>query len=876
MAFDLERSVRAWRRPFEHNRAFSAEDIEELASSLRDRIEALVEAGWTEEAAFRDALQRMGSLGTAEREYRKVYWGKVRRHHQLTSELAGRLSMLKHFLLTALRNVRRQKGYAFINVAGLSIGLACSFFILLWVTDESSYDRFHEDGDRIHQVWRHMDTGGQIYTLNSLPTRVAHEIAAEYPEVEEIVTTRLDNQFVVTSGNRSYRETGGHVGPMFFRIFSFPFIQGSPETALRGTSSVVITERTARKLFGEEWNDVLGRSLTIAHEESFTITGVVRDVPDNSSIQFDVLLPMREFLNREDRYGEWYYMAYQVYAKLRDGTSLDLFNAKVGDIFNRHTGASDHQIFLQPFEDVHLHSVYRDGHLAGGRIEYVRIFLAVALFLILIACINFMNLATARASQRAREIGVRKAIGAHQQSLVAQFMAESMAMALTAFLFALGLVIALRAVFNDLTGKNLTFADLNGPFLLGLFGVSLIVGVISGSYPALYLSSFKPIAVLRGTFRQRSGTVTLRKGLVVFQFALSVLLIVSTVAVYWQLDYIRTKNLGLDRENLLYVAREGALEDRFETIAAELLKEPGIAAVTSSGQNPLQIGNNTVSVDWDGKGADNQTLFYIIMANYDFVETMRMELAAGRDFSRDFTADSMYYIVNEETARLIGGDVVGQTLEVYGDPGEIVGVVKNFSMNTLYSPIEPAIIRFEPEDIGMLFVRTELGRTREALASLERVYERFNPGYPFEYTFLDQQFEQTYRSEAVMGTLANIFAVVALFISCLGLFGLTSFTVEQRTKEVGIRKVLGASVPRLAVLLTSSFTKLVLAGIALAAPVAYFVVLRWLDNFEDHIALGVEIFVLAGVAAVLVAWITVGYQSIKAALADPVKSLRYE
>jgi ABC-type antimicrobial peptide transport system permease subunit len=455
-------------------------------------------------------------------------------------------------------------------------------------------------------------------------------------------------------------------------------------------------------------------------------------------------------------------------------------------------------------------------------------------------------------------------------------MAESMAMALTAFLFALGLVIALRPVFNGLTGKNLTLADLNGPFLLGLFGVSLIVGVISGSYPALYLSSFKPVAVLRGTFRQRSGTVTLRKGLVVFQFALSVLLIVSTVAVYWQLDYIRTKNLGLDREGLLYVAQEGALEDRFETVAAELVNRPGIAAVTSSGQNPLQIGNNTIGVDWDGKDADNRTLFYIILANYDFVETMGMELAAGRDFSRDFRADSMYYIVNEETARLIGGDVVGKTLEVYGDPGEIVGVVKNFSMNSLYSPIEPAIIRFAPGNIGMLFVRTELGRTREALASLERVSERFNPGYPFEYTFLDQQFEQTYRSEAVMGTLANIFAVVALFISCLGLFGLTSFTIEQRTKELGVRKVLGATVPGLVILLTSSFTKLVLAGIVLAAPMAYFVVLGWLDNFEDHVALGVEIFVLAGVVAVLVAWITVGYQSIKAALADPVKSLRYE
>lgn len=875
--FDLEKAIAAWRRPFEHRRAFSSEDLEELESTLRDRVAALMETGMSEEAAFMEALRRMGDYGTAEAEYRKVYWGKVRRHHELASELGRRFSMLKNYLITALRNVRRQKGYAFINVAGLSIGLACSFFILLWVTDEIGYDRFHEDGERIHQAWRHMNTGGQIYTLTSLPTGVANEMAAEYPEVEEIVTTRLDNEFVVTSGNRSYRESGGHVGPTFFRVFSFPFILGDPETALEGTSSIVITERTARKLFADEWNSALGRSLTINHGKEFTITGVVRDVPERSSIQFDVLLPIREFLDREAFYGDWYYMAYEVYAKMREGTSLEAFNAKVADLFNRHTGASDHAIFLQPFEDVHLHSTYRDGRLVGGRIEYVRIFMAVALFLLLIACINFMNLATARASQRAREIGVRKAIGAHQRSLITQFMAESMGMAFIAFLLALGLVLALLPVFNDVTGKHLGVADLNGSLLLGLLGISVIVGLVSGSYPALYLSSFRPVAVLRGTFRQQTGTITLRKGLVVFQFALSMLLIVSTVAVYRQLDYIRTKNLGIERENLLYVAQEGALVDRYETVAGELLEQPGIARVTSSGQNPLQIGNNTVSVGWEGKDdGENGTLFYIILANYDFVETMGMELVAGRDFSRDFTADSRYYIVNEETARLIGGEVVGKTLSVYGDAGPIVGVVKNFSMNSLYSPIEPAIIRFAPEEIGMLYVRTEPGRTGEAIASLERVYERFNPGYPFEYTFLDQQFEQTYRSEAVMGSLASIFAVVALFISCLGLFGLTSFTVEQRTKEVGVRKVLGASVPRLVVLLTSSFTKLVLAGILIAVPAAYFIVRGWLDHFEEHITLGAEVFVLAGVAALLVAWMTVGFQAVKAALAQPVKVLRYE
>jgi predicted permease len=785
--------------------------------------------------------------------------------------------MFGNYFKIAVRNLLGKKVYSAINILGLSVGLACSFFILLWVRDETSYDRFHKDGDQIHQAWRHMTTGGQTYTMSSLPKRVADEMVAEFPEVREIVATLLDQQFVVTMGDRNYRENGGYATPTFFRMFTFPFIQGNPEMALQGVNSAVITEKTARKLFGNDWGNVLGRSIIIDHGKEFTITGVVRDVPKNSSIQFDVLLPIREFFDRDERYEHWYFMAFGVYAKLQEGVSLDGFNGKVADLFNRHTEATDHQIFLQPFEEVYLNSVYKDGQLAGGRIEYVRIFTAIAIFLLLIACINFMNLATARSSQRACEIGVRKVIGAHQRSLIAQFITESVAMAFVAFLIALILVVTLLPAFNYLTGKHFTPGILNGTFLFSILGIALMVGVVSGSYPALYLSSFKPVAVLRGTFRQRSGTVvTLRKGLVVFQFALSVLLIVSTVAVYLQLDYIRTKNLGLDRENLLFVTREGALLDRYDAVAKELLMQPGIASVTASGQNPLKIGNNTTGVDWPAKEPDNHQLFYIINATYDFAKTMKMELVAGRDFSRVFGADSMSYLVNEETAELMGGDVVGKMIKVYGQSGPIVGIVKNFSMNSLYSAIEPAIIRFHPEWAGYLYVRTEPGQTREALEGLEAVHKKFNPDYPIQYTFLDQKFEQTYRSEAVMGTLANIFAVIALFISCLGLFGLTSFTVEQRTKELGVRKVLGASVAGIVVMLSRDFLKLVLIGFVIATPVTWYATNQWLENFADRIDIGAGVFLLAGLAAILIALATVSLQSIKAAIANPVDCLRNE
>lgn len=784
--------------------------------------------------------------------------------------------MFKNYFTVTFRNFLRMKVYSGINILGLTIGLACSFLILLWVVDETSYDRFHRNGDQIHQALRHFITGGQTYTLTSLPRGIADEMIAEFPEVEDVVITFMDQEFVVTTGEDNYREKGGYVGASFFSIFSFPFIHGNPETALQDMTSVVITEKTARKMFGDNWENAVGRSITVDQRKEFTITGVVRNVPENSSLQFDILLPVEEWFAREKRFGQWYFMAYSIYAKIQEGTSLETFNEKFGDIFNRHTEEDDHQIFLQPFEDVYLHSFYRDGKLTGGRIEYVRIFTVVAIFILVIACINFMNLATARSSQRAREIGVRKVIGAYRTSLITQFITESVVMSFIAFLLALGIVITLLPAFNYLTGKHLTPEDLNGSVLLGLTGITLAVGILSGSYPALYLSSFKPVTVMRGAFRQRSGiAVFIRKGLVVFQFALAVLLIVSTVVVYLQLDYNHTKNLGLERDNLLFVTREGALMDRYDAVAQALLMQPGIASVTASGQNPLEVNNNTLSVGWDGKDPNNSQLFYIINTHHDFVKTMQMELLAGRDFSRTF-ADSMAYLVNEETAKMIGGDVVGKILNVYGEKGPIVGVIKNFSMNSLYAPVEPVVIRLHLQWASQLYVRIRAGETQQALESLKTVYQKFNPDYPLQYTFLDQQFEQRYRSEQVTGKLTNIFAVIALFISCLGLFGLTSFTVEQRTKELGVRRVLGASVSGIVVLLNKDFLQLVFIGFVIAVPATWYLMNQWLQNFTDRIEIEATVFLLAGLAVILVALVTVSWQSVRAAVINPVDCLRNE
>ena len=541
----------------------------------------------------------------------------------------------------------------------------------------------------------------------------------------------------------------------------------------------------------------------------------------------------------------------------------------------RHYDAEEIEVFLKPIEDTYLYSEYENGQLVGGRIDYVRMFAVIALFLLLIAAFNFTNLATARSAKRAREIGVRKATGAHKRSLVAQFLGESMLFAYLALFFALVLVFSLLPVFNVLTGKEISPGDISWTFILGGFAIATIVGLVAGTYPAFYLSSFDPIETLRGHVRQKSEVTYLRRGLVVMQFALSVLLIVATIAVYLQVRFIQEQDIGLDRENVIRMAREGALISQFESVRQELLQLPGIAQVSSSNSSPLDIGSSTGDVSWPGSDPNSENEYYVIDVTHEFPETMKMELVEGRFFSREFGADSTRYMVNEEMAAMMGGDVVGTVISFWETTGPIVGVVKNFDMNSIYSPVEPVILRLE-NDTAIMYVRTLPGQTREALASLEQVVTAFNPEFPFDYRFLDQEFEETYRSEVVMGQLALVFSIIAIFISCLGLFGLVSYTVTQRTKEVGVRKVLGASVTSLVGLLTSEVTRLVALGIAVAMPVSFWLVHEWLHAFEAHINLGPGIFIGAGVLAISIAWLTVSFQAIRAATADPVRALRYE
>jgi len=790
------------------------------------------------------------------------------------------MNMIRNYLITALRNFRRHKGYSFINVIGLAIGLACSFFILLWIQDEMSYDNFLPERDQVYRVMRHTIFGGRKGTSTSMPKPIAEVLVEEYPEITHTVLMSWNNEMVLTYDHQAFRSDGRYFGSDFFTVFKFPLICGDPATALKDPESIAISESLAERHFGSDWrerNDLLGSMINVDHRLNAKLTAVFEDVPPNSSLQFEFVIPIEEYIRRNEWVERWDNNGLRLFARLDKNADPEIVNAKIKDLIDQHVDAWETDVFLQPISDMYLWSNFENGVLVGGRIDYVRIFLYIAVFIILIASINFMNLATARSTQRAQEIGVRKAVGATKSSLTRQFIGESILTAMMAFIIAMLLIFMLLPSFNQFTNKSVTLSLTDPGLWLQFGGLALFTGILAGSYPALHLSSFSVVSVLRGSARKKACGGGLRKGLVVFQFVMSIILIIGTLTVYRQLSYIRNKALGVDRENVLYMAFEGNIKNQFDAFKHELLSKPGITNVTISSQNPLAVGNNTIGVEWDGKIEGDNTLYSIINTGYDFVETMRIQLKEGRVFSSQFGTDSTNYIINEKAAAAMGMDnPVGQRLTVWQREGQIIGVVKDFHMQSLYRGIEPVIMRLSPRNTWIVFVRIAAGEIREALAALETVHNQFNPEYPFNYRFLDDEFEQTYRSETIIGTLANIFAVLAILIACLGLLGLASFTAEQRSKEIAIRKVLGSSVLKIVMLLSREFIQLVVGAYVVALPIAYYLMSKWLDDFAFHTKISMGVLISAGVVSVLIAWLNVSYQSIRAAMTNPIVSLRSE
>lgn len=770
------------------------------------------------------------------------------------------------------------KIFSVINILGLGLGIACSLLIYLWVQDELSYDRFHEHENRLYKVMVHQldKDGSVISSFDATPGLLAEAFKNEIPEVAGAATVLWEYEPAVAAGEKIGREKGRCVSPDFFRMFTFPLVKGDVNTVLSSPDEIVISLKMADTYFPGE--DPVGKVIRVNNNRNFRVTGVMADIPENSSLRFDFVLPIKySFDDIPWLTGGWNAFGPHTYVMLRPNTSVEKVNSKIRDFLTRHDGnIKDKAMSLQPYGEMYLYSRFTKGVADGGRIEYVRLFSIIAVFIILIACANFMNLTTARSVKRAKEVGIRKAIGADRGRLFGQFIGEAIITTMLAVIVAIVLVLSFLPVFNDLTGKHLYTHLYNPIFIIVLPALVLVTGFVAGSYPALFLSSLNPIAVLKGVLKTSSSATVFRKALVIFQFSLSIVLIICTLIVYRQMHYVQTKNLGLDRENVIYVPLEGDLSRNDAAFRATLLQSGGIESMTNATAIPTDVGMHTESVSWTGKDPNEKVGFWQMSVDYGFTNTLKVQLKAGRDFDRSFGGDSANFLINEAAAKVMGmKEPVGQIVTYEGKPGRIIGVIKDFHLHSLHEPITPLFINFmTPNAFKLAVIRIQAGKTRNVIATLTDTWKRFNPEYPLDYKFADDLFAQQYRSEMMVEKLANIFAFLAIFISCMGLFGLAMYTAEQRTREISIRKVLGASAAGIIYMLVKYFIKLVMIAVVIAFPLAWWAMYKWLQNFAYRINISWWIFLVAGVIVMLIASLTVSFQAIKAATVNPVNNLR--
>ena len=809
--------------------------------------------------------------------------------------------MLRNYLKIAWRNLLRNRAFSVLNIAGLAIGIATCLIILLFVADELSYDRFHEKADRIVRVIFRASMQGQQLNEATVMPPVAQTLRADYPEVQE--ATRLRNYGMprVSVGDKIFREDAfAFVDSNFFQVFSLPFVQGDAKTALVQPNTVVISQTAAERYFGNA--DPIGKTLTFKDlNATLKITGVIEPVPANSHFHIDLFASMANV--PEARQTTCLQSGFYTYLVLPKGYDYRKLEAKLPQVVEKYMGPQLQQpfgmsyaqfrqkgnelgLFLQPLTDIHLHSDFANDLSPAGDVRYVYIFGAIALFMLLIACINFMNLSTASASKRAREVGIRKVMGSVRGELVGQFLLESILLTAVALGLGIGLVYLALPVFNELAGKNLSLNFNTHPALLpGLLGFGLLVGVLAGSYPAFFLSSFKPVAVLKG--RVLSGTnpgrnISLRSGLIVFQFFISITLTVCTTVVYRQLSYIQNKKLGYEKDQVLVLPETWMLGKGEAAFSQQLRQDPRVVSVSTSGYLPAGPSHdNNFFVYPDAQSAQLvKTLRYDVDDAY--IPTLGMQLATGRNFSPQFGTDSTGVILNETAAKAFGwgSKALGHTITHSDNEGlkmtyRVIGVVRDFHFKSLHERISPLVMTLG-NTAGTMIVKVKTQNIAGVLAALESNWKQFKAEGPFAYSFLDERFQATYRAEQKAGQILGIFAGLTIFVACLGLFGLATFTAEQRTKEIGVRKVLGASLTSIVSLLSRDFLKLVLVAIVLAAPIAGYAMNRWLQDFAYRIDLEWWVFALAGLLAVGIALLTVSFQSVKAALMNPVKSLRSE
>jgi len=785
--------------------------------------------------------------------------------------------MIRHNVLISYRSFLRYKSSFFINLVGLSTGLACVLLIFLWVNDELRTDQFLDNDDRLYQVMEIVDQGGGTIVRYTTAGPTGEALATDFPEVEMAVTatTSWTGENVMTVGDKDVKAHGIYASINFFKIFSFPILNGDRNSILNDKKAIVISEALAIRLFGTT-NDIIGKMVQLSHKDQ--ISGIMANVPENSSIQFEYVQTFEAFRDNNEWVTNWFNTAPQTYVLLKEGTDVDAFNKKIFDLVRVKTDkkASHRSPFVRQYSSGYLHGRYENGKLVGGRIEYVRMFSIIAGFILLIACINFMNLSTARASRRLKEVGVKKAVGARQGTLIGQYLSESVFISLLSLVVAVLIVALLLPQFNSITDKNLSL-KFDTTFIIALVSVVVFTGLIAGSYPALYLSKFTAAAVLKGKLAGSLGEAWARKGLVMFQFTLSIILIVSVWVVYQQIQYTQTMNLGYNKDNVMLIGREGAINGKEDSFIAELERIPGVVGASSASHDMTGHNGGTYGIEWPGKDPNDRTEFERMAVNYGFTDLMDIKMKEGRSFAREFGADSSKIIFNEAGIEFMGmEDPIGKKVKLWDTEVEIVGVAKNFNFESFHERVKPAFFYLNPQQSGTVMVKIEGGKEKETVASIEAFYKTFNPGFPFTYRFLDDDYQALYASERRVATLSKYFAGLAILISCLGLFGLASFTAERRVKEIGIRKILGASNAGIVYLLSGEFTKMVIAAIVISLPVSWYVTSQWLEGFQFRIDLQWWFFGGSGLAALLIAWLTVGLQTIKAARVNPTECLRSE
>ncbi len=845
--------------------------------------------------AYRKSLKQFG----VQSELDKIQQQIIRNNYSKTK------AMFKNYFKTAFRNIKKQKFYAIINVAGLSIGIACTLLISLYIFNELSYDRYNQNGNRIYRIITHLKFGGNDSRLAVCPAPLAGALTDEIPEIEYAARFREWGSFLVRKGKDNLKEF--HLvwaDPDIFKIFTIPMIEGNKEKALRDPNTMVISESTAKKYFGEI--DPVGQTMLLNNNMNFKVTGVYKDIPQNSHFHFNMMLAMAGL--DESKSDMWLSNNFQTYLLLRKGADPKSVEKKINDLIYKHAGPQVMQFLgktiddllkqgtqldemLQPLYDIHLHSNVLVEFEANGDIRYVYIFSAVALFILVLAIINFMNLATARSTDRAKEVGVRKVMGSYRKYLVQQFLTESVIISMAAMLIAVLLANIVMPYFNDLTGKSIVFPNHSFMFWVIILSGGIFIGVLAGIYPAVFLSSFKPISVLSGKISRGSRSSMIRSTLVVFQFTISIILIIGTIAVYNQLNFIQHFKLGYNKEQVITLEDTYTLGHRIDAFKNEILNDPGILSGTISSFLPVSNSSRNNTTFW--KKGDRSVQSSVNMqywtVDYDYIKTLGMQIKEGRDFSKDFPSDSMGILLNERAVKLFGyNNPIGQEIQVFNhapDGGSldekyvvtyhIIGVVKDFNWESLHENIG-ALCMCLGKDDGKISFRYKSAETPEIIRELELKWHEFNPGQPFDYSFLDDNYANMYKSETRTGKVFSTFASLAIIIACLGLFALSSFMAEQRTKEIGIRKVMGATLGNIVLLLSRDFTKLVFLSFLLSIPIAWFGIRTWLQGFAYKDMPDAWLFAGAGIMALLIAWITVSYQSFKAASSNPANALRDE